>query len=313
MFLSLLSLIAGIVVISYCSELLVSSASRIGQRFHLSQFVTGFLLLGITTSSPEIFIGITSAMSGNPQLSLGNLFGADIVLVTLICGGAAFGAGGITVRKDLTDSGRMIQTIFLLLAPLLLVLDNHLSRIDGLILLILYLGYLFLARFRQREMPSLSQEFSHHHLLKTLLHGAVGLGGVILSASMIVSSSLSLATFMHIPLASFGTLILSLGTNLPEIVIAITAIRHHHPNLVLGDVLGSAVTNTLIIGFLGLISPFLILQPAYLTTTFVFLTISLLSFFLITRVKHHITASEGLLLLFLYATFITVETVTLLR
>lgn len=313
MFLSLLSLVAGVIVISYCSELLVNSAFRLGQRLHFSQFVTGFVLLGITTSSPEIFIGITSAISGNPQLSLGNLFGADIVLVTLICGGAAFGARGIIIRKDLTDSGRMIQTILLLLAPLLLVLDNNLSRLDGVILLLLYLGYLLLAHFRQSSLPSLSLEFAHHHLSKTIFHGLVGLGGVVLSSQIIVNSSLTLASLIHIPLASFGTLILSLGTNLPEIVVAITAIRHHHPNLILGDALGSAITNTLIIGFLGLISPFRIMQPVYLTTTFTFLTISLLTFFLMTRLKHHITKYEGLFLLFLYAIFVTVETITLFR
>jgi cation:H+ antiporter len=313
MFLLIISLIAGIIVIGYCSEVLVSSASHIGQRLRLSEFVTGFILLGITTSSPEIFIGISSAISGNPQLSLGNLFGADIVLITLICGGAALGAGGIIIRKDLNSMGRMAQTIFLLLAPLLLVLDNHLSRLDGVILLSLYIGYLFLAKYRLVNPPSLSQEIAHHHLLKTIFHGLIGLGGVVISSKIIVNSSLALASYLHIPLASFGTLILSLGTNLPEISVAIAAIRHHHPSLILGDALGSAVTNTLIIALLGLISPFQILQPVYLITTFAFLTLSLVTFFIMTRIKHHLTRYEGLLLLFIYATFVTVETVTLFR
>jgi cation:H+ antiporter len=107
-----------------------------------------------------------------------------------------------------------------------------------------------------------------------------------------------------------GLLILSVGTNLPEITITFIVIKKHHANLVLGDVLGSASTNTLIIAILAIIHPFGISSFSAYETSSVFLIITLIAFYVMTHTKNRLSPVEGYVLLCIYVAFLTSEIVS---
>src|SRR3989344_7956519 len=124
------------------AEYLVTPVTRLGFILRLSQFITGFILLGITTSIPEISVAVNSIANSTPELSLGNLLGANIVLMTLVAGLTAIVAHGIILKHEFRQPLRIAQIAILIFSPIIVLIDSHLSRLDGLFLLGLYAGYL---------------------------------------------------------------------------------------------------------------------------------------------------------------------------
>jgi len=307
-----LILITSLILLGKSAEYLVIAISRIGRQLGLSEFITGFILLGIATSAPEISVGINAALSGNPQLSLGNLFGANIVLMTLVCGGVGLFNHGIKIRDELSQPTRTLQIVFLILSPLLLLLDSYFDKKDAIILIFLYTMYLvYLYTLRPKDSPPIRQRLFNHQFLHSVFLTFTGVVGVILFSKAIVSSSLSISDSLAIPSLTVGVLILSVGTNLPEIALAIAAIKKHHTNLLIGDILGSMATNTFIVAMLGLIAPFQVKDFFIFETTSIYMIISLCLFLLFTRSKNFLSPNEALILTSLYLSFLISETLPL--
>jgi cation:H+ antiporter len=306
-----LLLLLSLFILGKSASFLITAITRIGFFLRLSQFLTGFILLGVATSTPEISVAINSTLSQNPQLSLGNLIGANVVLLTLISGIAAILAKGVEIKKDLSNPGRLFQIGLLISAPLPLLLDSYLSRLDGVFLLFLYVIYIYyIYRQRPNQSPPLTEQLLNYKIINTLLLALTGIIGLFLSSKAVVFSSLKIAEFFNAPVLIVGLLILSVGTNLPEITITFTAIKKHHANLVLGDVLGSASTNTLIIAILAIIHPFGISSFSAYETSSVFLIITLIAFYVMTHTKNRLSPVEGYVLLCIYVAFLTSEIVS---
>ena len=307
-----LILLLGLFILGKSAHFVVTVVTQIGHRLRLSQFITGFIILGVATSTPEIFVGIQSAISGTPQLSLGNLFGANIVLLTLISGLAAILNHGMNVKAEMAHNHRLLQISLLILAPLILLVDSSLSRLDALFLVVMYVGYLiYTYKQRPADSPPLDRPLIDHKTWHVAFLAVIGLLGLVVSARAVVVTGVNIAALLHIPSLIVGTLLLSLGTNLPELSVVFAAIRHHHPNLVVGDVLGSASTNTLVIALLGLISPFVISEWAILESAGIMMIVVLGVFFYFAKSKDKLSLGEGLVLVGLYIAFLTSQVASL--
>jgi len=143
--------------------------------------------------------------------------------------------------------------------------------------------------------------------LNTVFLTLVGLIGVVLSSRAVLFSSLRLATLLRIPPLVIGTLFLSLGTNIPEISVAIAAIRGRHTNLVIGDILGSAAANTFIISLLAIFSPFVVNSQIQIEISAIFMVFSLVLFLVFTHSKNRLSYLEGIVLITLYVAFVTAQ------
>lgn len=304
----LLLFVSGIFLLAKSSNFVIITITRVGHELRISEFITGFVILGVATSFPEIFIGITSAIDKIPELSLGNLLGADVVLLTLIAGIAAISASGIYVKQELGNKLRAMQVGLLIFCPMLFLWDSYLSRWDGIILIGLYLGYnYFLYKSAPNNSPPLKDQLLNHRLWHSVVLAVVGFVGLIISSKMVVTSSLAVSAMFHVAPVVVGTLILGLGTNLPEMALVWAAIRKRHKNLVIGDVLGSAATNTFIVGMLGVLSPFKISNPALYLTLTIYMGISIVTFFMFSRSSYRLTRLEGVGLLSLYVSSVITQ------
>lgn len=295
-----LVLLLSLWILSKSAHLVISAITHIGHNLHISQFVTGFIILGIVTSTPEIFVGVQAAISGNQALSLGNLIGADIVLLTLICGLAALLARGVRVHESL---GRLLQIAAVILAPIVLLLDLHLSRLDGVILLVIYLGYLTYV-YLKRPPETSSPIHVHHRYAHTALLGLIGVVGLLVSSKAIILTATTLSLAWGVSPIIIGSLLLSVGTNLPEITLTWESIHKHRTSLIMGDILGSAATNTLVIAGLGLMSPFTVSEPTVFYGTSLILLLAMGVFIVVSHSKRTISVKEGLILLSLYVAFL---------
>ena len=284
-------------------------------------FITSFIL-ALATSLPELFVGITSALEGSPALSLGNIIGSNITNLSLIMGGTAIVGGGLAVRGNFLR--RDVFYAFLAgAAPMLLLYDRSLSRIDAVILLALYVFYnisVFSERMKDLAEETGKQEKFVTKLIRKLNYNVpsrqlkeigwvfLGVALLLFSADVLVKIAIKIAYGLNLSLLLIGLFLVSLGTTLPELVFGIKAVRQRKNSMVFGNLLGSIVANgTLIIGVASLISPFKVKAFSdYLLATMVYVIVFGL-FYLFIHSKRKLEKWEGAVLIGVYLLFLLVE------
>ena len=250
-------------VLIKASDILLVNLKSFALQTGIGAFAITGLIVALATSLPEFFVGVAAGFRGEPNLSLGNVVGANIANLSLVIGGAALIGGAVTVHG--TFLRRDVFYAFLAgAAPMLLLTDRVLSRIDGLILLSLY-GFYQVMVFEEQKRKAANEEGFINRLLRRLNHRGtrqelswIFLGVILLifSADMIVRLASKIALSLNIPILLIGLVLVAIGTTLPELTFEIEAIRSHQPTMVFGNLLGSIVANgTLIIGLVALISP----------------------------------------------------------
>lgn len=298
------------------SDILLINLTSVARKTRVGQFaITGFLM-ALATSLPELFVGVAAALGGRPSLSLGNIIGSNIANLSLVIGGAALLAGTVTVR------GKFLrQDVFVAFlagaAPMILLVDKTLSRVDGLILLAIYGFYqfgIFNAKKQKVLISGEEKESFSHRLLnrlnrkdtkKELRWIFLGVALLLFSADMIVRSAVEVAAFFNLPLLLVGLFLVAIGTSLPELAFSLQAIRKHQPTMAFGNLLGSIVANgTLIIGVTALIAPIRIQAfGEYLLATMAFVLI-FGGFYYFIRTKHRLDRWEGAFLIGFYLAFV---------
>ncbi|XOB42397.1 MAG: sodium:calcium antiporter [Candidatus Nealsonbacteria bacterium] len=290
----------------------VKALIRIAQFLKLREFIVASFLMAFATSLPELFVGITSAISGKPELPFGVIIGSNIVALTVMV------ALGALLGKNLYIKGKILQKSALYAAlssllPLLLILDGMFSRKDGMILLVALVFYFaqLIAREEKFRKVFNNQFKGWHHFkifVKDMFIFLIGAVMLLLSAEGIVFSASKLAETFNLSLMIIGVSLVALGTSLPEIAFEIRAIKMGHKTMILGDIMGSIVINaTLVLGLVGMISPFTITDFSPYLIGAVFTLIACLFFIKFVRSERKVTAIEALFLLGIYVLFIIAE------
>lgn len=292
---------------------IIRSLTRIARFLKWREFTVAFILMAFATSVPEFFVGIGSAFHGQPQLSLGNIIGSNLINLTLVVALVVILAKGIRLEGALVKESS-IYTMFLVLLPILLMMDGAISRVDGIVL---FIGLLFYysqlkeqeQRFTRIFVNELKRDWSE---LKTFFKDlGIFFGGImaiLITAEGIVWSASGIALWLGLPLTLVGALIVALGTNLPEIVFGLKGLALEHKDMVLGGIMGSVVANsTLVLGTTVLISPLEIynFQPYLVGLVFTVLTVT--AFAIFSRSKSEINRKEALALLLIYFAFVVIE------
>jgi len=288
----------------------VQSLTRIAKSLEWKEFILAFILMAFVTSLPEFFVGISSALHNRPELSFGNIIGSNIINLTLAI------AIVILLAKKLNCGTKLIQrnslyTALIAFLPIILMLGNEISRIDGIILLIVlfvYIKFLFKeqAKYQNVFVNKFKRNWTEFKLfLKDLAMFFGGIALLLLSAEAVVWSILALSKSLNLSLMVVGSLIVALGTNLPEIVFGLKAIAMGHKEMVLGALMGSVVANsTLVLGTTVLISPLYISEYAPYIIGILFTIITCLFFAIFSRTEKEITEKEALVLFVVYFLFV---------
>lgn len=251
----LLILIISAVVLARSSIFLIQKLTTIAIKLRVSEYLVGFVIMAVATSLPELTIGIISGLEKNTLISLGNVLGANIADLTLVIGLGALIGGGIRIQTQVRNR-EVIYADLIGLAPLVLLLDRQLTRPEGLVLILLFVLYIYNLVFQSREYHKVMEDHrTTRTLAKELVLSAGGLAVLLLSAEGVVRSGRELATILGIPAMLIGVL-LGLGTTLPELSTTVAATVRKQGSLIMGNILGSVVTNsTLVLGTVALINP----------------------------------------------------------
>ncbi len=296
-------------VLIISAELLVKSLAKTAFYFGMTDFVVGFMIVALATSVPELFIGVTSAVDRNPELSLGNILGSNIIDLTLVVGVMALLRRGIKMETKAVQTDTLYMFAITLLPLVLMLLGGSLDRFDGFILLsvfFLYVIRIFAQRSRFREETG--EKVSRPEFVKNVVIALVSVVLLLASADYLVRYASMLASDMLSPPILVGLFLISIGTTLPELIFGSGAILMKHKYMAFGDIIGSVVANnTLVLGTVAVMSstpiaPNLII---FLISSFFMVVVAFL-FMTFVEVERHILWQEGVALIMLYVLFVIV-------
>lgn len=285
--------------------LIVSAVDRFARSLKLSPFSLSFFVLGMLTSMPEISVGTNALALGTPEVFVGNLLGGIPVIFLLIIPILAIFGNGVKINHELSPTNILI-TFAVIVAPSFFVMDKKVTNLEGVVLIGFYLALFVLLEKNKGGILSLFQKHKKSHAKISLLVGLKILAGVLLvflAARFLFRETMYFAQVMGIPAFYISLIALSLGTNIPELSMAVRSVINGKKDIVLGDYMGSAAANTLLFGVFTLLTPAESFAVNRSMITFGFIVGGLALFYQFYRSKHDISRREGFVLLGVYMVF----------
>ena len=325
MILNVIFIVLGIVTVLWGADRLTEGAVAVAEKLKVPQIVIGLTIVAVGTSMPEFCVSLVSAIKGTPDLAVGNVVGSNIFNTLLIVGVAAVIAPitilPSTVKKDIP---------FALVASALLMMlgyDGNLSRIDAVVLLIMFAAFMYItlkapsklpqegepqqAKIEEREVRNDEMEVRtedgevRNDDGETSKDAPLPLGGVwrglliplgltclIVGSNIFVNGATFVAGYFGVSEAVIGLTVVAMGTSLPELATTVVAARKGNSGIAIGNVLGSNVFNILfILGATGVICP-MELQGITMTD-FSMMGFSMILLWLFSFTKYEIERWEG--------------------
>lgn len=260
---TILMISAGLLLLFLGGEALLRSSLTIADKMGFSNFVVSVVVIGFGTSAPEAIVSVLATLQGAPKLALGNVVGSNIANILLILGVSALITPVQCRVEGLKRDLGFVTLISLSLGGLIWV--GSVSRIVGIIYFVLLLGYLIsLVRVRDKNTSSTSGDpaevadatvniMSLYSAAGLFILGVAMLGG---GAHLLVQGALTLAQALGVSNAVVGLTIVAVGTSLPELATAVVAAYRKHPDIVIGNIVGSNMFNLLgVLGVTATVSP----------------------------------------------------------
>lgn len=256
MFLAIIATLIGLVLLVYSADFFIDGASSIAQKFGMSKFLIGMLIIGIGTSTPEIVVSVFSALEGASGLALGNAYGSNIVNILLVLGATAL-ISPLLIQRSLVRGDFLILLGVTALA-IFQLMDGHISRLDSIILILglaTFIGWqIYVAKKSPNDNDS--EEIANFSMGKALVCLIGGLVVLVASSRLVVWGAVEIAKALGMSELIIGLTVVAIGTSLPELVSSIIAARKGEDDMAVGNVIGSNIFNTLaVVGIAGVIAP----------------------------------------------------------
>jgi cation:H+ antiporter len=255
-------LIAGLALLVWSADRFVEGSSSVARHFNIPPLLIGMVIIGFGTSAPEMMVSALAASQGNPGIALGNAYGSNITNIALILGLTAL-LSPIAIHSQVLRKELPILVAVTALAAWQ-VYDGHITRIDALVLLIIFAGLMSWAIWQglQKSSDQLGNEVEQALQIHAMPIGramfwlVIGLLLLIASARMLVWSAVEIARSFGVSDLIIGLTIVAVGTSLPELASSLIAARKGEHDIALGNVIGSNLFNTLaVVGIAGTIRP----------------------------------------------------------
>ena len=301
-------LLLGFIIIIKGSNMLVDGSVNLAKFLKIPTLVIGLTIVAIATGVPEIAISISSSLKGANGLLLGNLLGSNIFNILVIL-------GLIAVIKPLHIKKEIIlkNYIFALLSCLVLFiisydvyfgdsLVNVITRTEG-ILLLCFAGIFLYSTVLEATLDKKTKVEKGKFSFKDVLYIIVGIALIGLSAEVIVNSAVNISKWLGIGEDLIGLTIIAIGTNLPELITSIVAVRKGEADIAIGNLVGTNIYNIfLILGLAATINPITISSNAFIDIIVLAITSFIVYIFI--QHKKDINRKEGIIMILLYVIYI---------
>ncbi len=304
MFLACFTFIIGLIALVVSAQKLVQFATNIGLYHQLSEFIIGITIIGVGTSLPEIIVSVLAAYNGTPDLAIGNGYGSNLANILLVLG-TSLVICQIKIPKTLWR-GELSQLLIVTSCTFLVLLTGFLDRLYGVAALLVYGLILLRLMLKTPKNKKQKKPVIQTSYFLTWLFLGLSFGILMVSADALVWSATLLAHQLNVGDEIIGLTIVAIGTSLPELATSIAACQQNKPDLILGNVIGSNLLNTLVvIGAAAIITPIHVdFSIIYRDFALMFLATIYLWFRCFSQKPKVFTRLEGMMLLGIYVIYL---------
>ncbi len=293
-------LVVGFVFLIKGADIFVDGASKIATRLGIPTLVIGLTIVAMGTSLPEAAVSISAALKNSADIAVGNVLGSNILNTLLILGLAAaitpLAVQKCTLRYEIPFT-LAVTVIFAVLG----LNDNVIGRLGGIILWVLFLGYLaylfWISKTGQVQEEAPPENAKKENILKLILFIVAGAALIVLGSNVSVEAAKKIATAFGMSERLIGLTVVALGTSLPELVTSTVAAIKGKADIAVGNIIGSNLFNFLfVIGTSALITP-VIYQSAFLFDSIIVALSTILLFVLLLNKQQKLTRMGGIIML----------------
>lgn len=300
------------------ADILILNVKKIAERLNVKIFIIG-IILGILTTMPELFLGINSINKGLASVSLGNIFGGSIIILSLL-----FGISLVLNKEIKTDGDlkNIIPNLLFILLPILVGLKGSLTIYNGITFIFIYFLIIIYinkrnnivvdaVKIRDEEKRSIlikiKEKFSfikNKGFLKEIGLSILSITLLIIVSNIIMDLSGYVLEEFHVSKFFIGLIVFSIGTNLPEFIVIIKSSKNNNSELSISHLIGSAMANILILSILTLFTNFSVNVnlPYIITLIFLAILITLVAIFY--KTNKSFSRREGFIFLSIYIAFL---------
>ncbi len=302
--LQILVFLGSFIMMWYGTGKVVSAADKFSRKLRVSSFAFSFLVLGVLTSTPELAVGLTAVAENKPEIFAGNLIGGIPVLFMFVIPLLAIFGSTLKLKNNISQRN-LVLSFVVMAAPAFFILDQKITILESFLFVAIYLILVF---FVQREKGIFDNENRNllsvkSYSLKDILNVLFGVGLVFVASHYIVDGALYFADLFNLSNFFVGLILLSMGTNLPELSLAAKAVLTGKKDVAFGDYVGSGATNTLLFGLFGIIYGKTVVVADHFLGSFLVLCLGLLLFFLFAKSKFELSRGEGWILISVFTFF----------
>lgn len=294
----------GLAIVVASADEAIKRLLNLARIFQLSEFVTSFVIAGVIAILPELAIGAMAAANGNSPLGLGLVMGSNIADLTLVIGIIALVAGKLSLNSG--TKKHMRTSLLSIIVPVILFMDGELSQFDGAVCILVFLAYM---AFIILTRHGFNYSFNSRGKKKLAVEVAVLLASMAVlffGSSLITDNSQVISESIGLPIFIIGVLV-AIGTCIPELSFALRASRNKKSEIGLGNILGNVLADSLLtIGIIAIIHPIKPSVPLAGFSTAIFMALSAVFVYGLSR-KGELDREDAMLLLVLYAIFITLQ------
>ncbi len=301
--LNLFLLVLGFALLIKGADLFVDGSSSVAKLLKIPAVIIGLTIVSIGTSLPEAAVSISASLKGSYDLSIANVVGSNIFNLLGVVGVSAF-ICPFVVDKVIMKRDFPISILAAAILAVML-LDNTLSRIEAVILFVLFVIYILIlvrSALKNRAQENADQ-YKTLSPLKSVLFIILGGAGIILGGTLTVDAATFFATSLGMSELLVGLTIVAVGTSLPELVTSVVAAKKGESEIALGNVVGSNIFNIFfILGMSGIVHP-LTCDPGALIDTVILIAVSSLMFF-IYKARNRVSRPVGILGVVIYIVYV---------
>lgn len=315
---AILILVIGFVLLIKGADFFVEGSSSVAKKFHVPAMLIGMTIVAMGTSLPECAVSVTASLANNNSLAVSNVIGSNIFNLMVVCGACAL-FSPLTIRQDTLKKEFPLSIICAALMLVLGYIGMTLGHIDGIIFLVLFVGYLLwmiqsAKKARAAVLSDSAQsgqieeaEFVEENIAilptwKSLVFIIGGMIAIKFGGDFVVDGASSIASSMGLSQTLIGLTIVAMGTSLPELVTSLVAAKKGEVDMALGNVIGSDIFNILfVLGIATAISPISFLMENVIDIILlIIMSVIVLAF---AWTKQQINRKEGILMLLMYAAY----------
>ena len=302
MILNIILLLLGFILLIKGADFFVDGASSISKKCNIPPVIIGLTVVAMGTSCPEAAVSIQAAINKSNAIAISNVSGSNTFNILVVIGACAL-FNKVLVQKDIIKRDYPV-CIAVTLLTLVFLFDKTISRVEGLILLAIFIGYIIaMVNSALKSKESVEDDIKEYSVFLSIVFILGGLAAIVIGGDLVVDYASKIAKSLGMSQTLVGLTIVAMGTSLPELVTSVTAIKKGVVDLAVGNVIGSNIFNIVfVLGISSAISPISGLDIEAVIDFAFTAFVAIFSYFMCIKTKEF-NKSKGITLIVVYVLY----------